>query len=170
MSKTVGVVELGQLLGVNPRTIRDWTNIGCPIHHRARAGEKGGHQYVVKDVVNWMRDRAVADAAPSGNQTIEEAKRRKILAEAASQEIDLAKKKGEVIALDQLERKLSNTMAQISATLRRVPDRTAMRLVGETDEDKIKKIILSEIDIALISLADFSPIEDDEDEDEQDGA
>jgi len=171
MANTVSTTELANFLGVHRRTIQDWTKQGCPIAVRVSQGVKGGHQFIPRDVMNWLKEKAVSDAIGGDDPNIvsaEEAKRRKILAEAGLQEIELAKKKGDVIDLAELERKLSNSFAIVRSNMLKVPDRTAIRLVGETDEVKIKRIIREEVTQALEALANWNSYELEEfDDDEQ---
>jgi len=122
-----------------------------PIHHRARKGEKGGHQFIVSKVVHWLKDMAVQSAV--GNDELisaDEAKKRKLIAEANLKEIELAQKRGEVVDLSEMQRELAAQMIELRASMRRVPERCVLRLVGEKNESKIKKVLLSEIDDALV--------------------
>jgi len=64
--------------------------------------------------------------------------------------------KGDLVPLAQLERQLSNTFAELKANLRNVPKRTATSLVGETNEVRIKEVLLAEIDQCLEVLAQFT--------------
>ena len=80
-------------------------------------------------------------------------KARKTKAEADIAEIEAAKAKGEVVELKDVERGLEYAFAEIKTNLRSVPSRVVGRIVGETEEHKIKEAILDEIDSILNELS-----------------
>lgn len=162
MTKIVDSHELTLIFGIHKNTIANWIKEGCPVYQKSR-GRGGRHQFNIQEVVAWREQRAVI--AATGNTTqidMEEAKRRKVAAEAGIVELELARKKGQVADLEEVERKLSNKFAQLSSRLRKVPERVVMQVLGETDEVKVKKMILREIDECLTLLAE----EDADDESE----
>ena len=78
----------------------------------------------MKDVVTWLESRAVNQAVGNTDlMTADEAKRRKLSAEAGLQEIILAKRKGDVIELSDVEKKLSNSFAILRSSMLKIPDR-----------------------------------------------
>ena len=163
--KIVNAIELSTIIGVHRKTLGEWERAGCPIHHKAKPGEKGGHKYIVKHVIEWMQQRAVLQATGSSDLlTADEAKRRKLTAEAGLQEIELAKKQGIVIDLNDVEKKLSHSFAMLRSNMLKIPDRTSMQLVGETDEEVIKTVLKQEITEALEGLSNWDAYEEPEDE------
>ena len=167
MANTVSTNELCTFLGAHKNTVLQWVGQGCPVAVKARRGDRGGHQFVPRDVVNWLKDKAVTDAIGSEDPTlisVEEARRRKMLAEAGLQEIELAKQKGLVVDLGDIQRDLSNKLAEVRSNILKIPERTALRLVGETEETRIKQIIREELTQALNGIADYSFDEESDDE------
>lgn len=163
----VNMTELTNMLGVHKNTVFDWMKAGMPVAHRAPVGTRGGHKFMMSDVLEWHRSRAVIQATGSNElMSADEAKRRKLMAEAGLQEIELNKRKGDVIELAEVEKKLSNTFAVIRSNMLKVSDRTAIRLIGETDETRIKKIIRDEINQALDALSTWKTYEDEVEGDE----
>ena len=75
-------------------------------------------------------------------------------AQADKAEIEAAKAAREVCSMDMVGRNLANLFAEIRANLRNIPDRVVTGIVGQTDERKIKAILLREIDETLVSLAE----------------
>ena len=152
MASIVTTNELASFLDVHQNTIRQWISDGLPVHYKAKRGEKGGHKFSVKKVVEWMKEKAVHAAIGEDAELIssDEAKRRKLIADAQLQEIELAKKRGEVVELAEMQKELAAQMIELRASMRRVPERCVLRLVGESDESVIKKVLLSEIDDALV--------------------
>lgn len=163
----VTIHEAAQIHDCTVQTIRDWMRAGMPVKQRA---EKGGQKHILCTVqINqWLMERELKKRF--GNidlMTADEAKRKKLTAEAALAELDLAKKTGQVVDLDVIERQLANKFANLRSIIRRIPDRVVMRLVGLKDETEIKEILLSEIDAALVILSrayDDDATDDDSDE------
>lgn len=163
----VNMTELTNMLGVHKNTVFDWMKAGMPVSVRAPVGTRGGHKFLMSDVLDWHKSRAVIQATGSNElMSADEAKRRKLMAEAGLQEIELNKRKGDVIELSEVEKKLSNTFAVIRSNMLKVSDRTAIRLIGETDETRIKKIIREEINQALDALSTWNTYEDEVQDDE----
>lgn len=157
MSNIVGTNELAKILGVSTRSIREWANNGCPIEKRGRKGDGVGHQFKTSDVINWLKDRAASEAVGNNPdaQSAEDAKRRKLVADATLAELELAKAKGLIAPLDQIERVMANAFAEVKVNMRNIPHRVVMQLLGETDEVRFKEVLTSEIDQALTALAEL---------------
>jgi len=147
--------ELGKIMGVTHQTIYQWRKQGCPSEKRGE-GTNSGHVFDTREVIKWRDKRTLRQAAEKDEDALtkEEAQRRKLSAEAAMQELELARKRGDVVELREIELKLSDEFAQLRSSLRKIPERCVLRLVGETDERRVKKIILEEVDSALELLVD----------------
>jgi len=158
----VSIVEAARIHDCTEKTIRDWMRAGMPVKKKAqRGGEK--HIFCTVQINQWLMERELNKRF--GNidlMTADEAKRKKLTAEAALTELDLAKKTGQVVDLDVIERQLANKFANLRSIIRRIPDRVVMRLVGLSDEAVIKDILLSEIDAALLILSRAYEDEDEE--------
>lgn len=151
--------ELGRIFGVNTQTIYKWVKEGCPgakLDESKKGGTSSGYRFETKEVARWREKRVLASVTAKSGDTLtkEEAQRRKLSAEAAMAELELAQKTGEVADLKEIERKLSDQFAQLRSSMRKIPERCVLRLVGETDERRVKAIILEEIDGALEVLSD----------------
>lgn len=147
-------VEVAEHYGVDPRTVNNWIAAGLPI--KVKSGKGGsGHIFDSREVSKWKEARAIDLAVGNTDlMSTDEARRKKLSAEAALMELELAKKQGLVIDLEEVERELSNKFASLRAAVRRIPDRTVMSIVGLKDETAIKQILLEEIDQVLNMLAD----------------
>lgn len=156
--QTVGKREIAEIFGVADTTVDQWIRRGCPILQRGAKGIQW--QINTADVAEWLKQRAVEDVSGDTLADESELKRRKLAAETAKAELELAKVKGEVVPLRQLERALSNTFAEVKTNMRNVPGRVATSLIGETAEIRIKDVILAEIDLALDALNEFDLDED----------
>jgi phage terminase Nu1 subunit (DNA packaging protein) len=156
--QTVGKREIAEIFGVADTTVDQWIRRGVPIIQRGAKGIQW--QINTADVSEWLKQRAVEDVSGDTLADESELKRRKLAAETAKAELELAKVKGEVVPLRQLERALSNTFAEVKTNLRNVPSRVATALIGETSEVRIKEVVLAEVDLALEALNEFDLNED----------
>ena len=145
--------DLSNFYGVQKPQISEWIQQGCPVIE-PEGGRKPGREdkFETKAVSKWREKRAVIAATQDEFMHKEEAQRRKLQAEAALAELDLAKKMGVVADLDDIERTLKHRFAQFMTTMRKLPERTVLQMIGST-EDEMKSILLEEIDAALMVLS-----------------
>lgn len=152
--KVLGKQEVSELFGVAESTVDHWIRRGCPVIKR---GSKGvSWEINTAAVSDWLRQRDIEQATGGAVSDEQELKRRKLAAETQKAELEMLKAKGELVPLRQLERALANTFAELKTNMRNIPRRTATSIVGETDEIRIKDVILAEIDQALEVLAQFT--------------
>lgn len=156
--------ELSQAMGISLPTVDRWIRDGCPVKQR---GTKGvAWEFNLPDVVNWWGERQRQAAAGDAPTDIEDAKRRKIAAEASLAELELAKAKGEVAPIRDFERTWSAMMASIQQNVMNVPQRVVVQLLGETNETVFKQKLRAELTLALeqAATADLD-VPDDADDD-----
>lgn len=159
--------ELAEFFGVTPPTVDAWVRAGCP---QVSKGSRGvAATFNTADVAKWRTDKAREEG--SGNVVADEAelKRRKLSAETAMAELELAKARNLVAPLDQVERMVARAFAEVRAGLRNIPGRVVSQLIGETNERQFKRVLMEEIDQALEALANADLAQDDS-EDEDDDA
>lgn len=157
--KNVTRQEVADLFGVSHTTVDAWLKRGLPVIQR---GSKGKAWVInTAEVSAWLEQRA-KESGGSDNTDERELKRRKLAAETAKVELELARVRGEVVPLKQLERALANTFAEVKTNLRSVPSRVATAIIGEESETRIKAVILKEIDQALEVLGDLDLEEPDD--------
>lgn len=127
--------------------------------------ERGRYELApsVQGYIRFLQDRNVTAGVGSPIDYAAE-KAKKLKAERQRVELELSRAQGEVVPLAQLERALANTFAEIKTNIRSVPSRVATAIIGESNETRIKAVILKEIDQALEVLGDFDlePETDDE--------
>jgi len=146
-------VEIAKMNGVTNSTVYNWIKQGCPVAKRGAVG-KGGHMLDSREVIEWRLQQERDKQTDFGeNMSKEEAQRRKLQAQAELAEIEVAKEKGQVVELEELESELADKFAHLRSRLRRIPERCVMRVIGETDERAIKDILLEEIDDVLEVLS-----------------
>lgn len=165
----VSKTELAEFFGVSATTIEHWIRVGCPFIQRGAKGK--AWIFSTADVYDWRLDRLREEQTGKAPTDERELKSRKLAAETAKAELELAKARGEVAPLDQVQRAMVKAFAEVKANMRNVPSRVTSLLIGETDETRFKSVLAAEIDQALETLADSSLVdEEDLDPDEDEGA
>lgn len=138
-------------MGVSLPTVDRWIRDGCPAKQR---GTKGiPWIFVLSDVVAWWGERQREAAAGTAPTDVEDARRRKLSAEAAMAELELAKARGDVAPVREFEMAQSKMMAIIRTNILNVPSRAVFQLLGETDEKVFKAKLRSELSLALEQAA-----------------
>jgi phage terminase Nu1 subunit (DNA packaging protein) len=155
--------QLSQAMGVSLPTVDRWVRDGCPVLQRGGKGIEW--KFSLPDVVAWWGDRQRQAAAGDAGDDIEEARRRKMSAEAALAELELAKGMGEVALIREFERAHAKLMAIIRANVMNVPSRAVLQLLGESDETVFKTRLRAELTLALEQAAEAELELDDEDAD-----
>lgn len=121
MKREVTQSELALILGLTTRQIRNLEAAGMP--HRAEGNRK---LYPLPDAVHWYRDRAVESALAEAQVTdYEEAKAREMKARADRAELEVARMRGELIHVNDLEALFTAPLAQMRARLLALPGRIA---------------------------------------------
>jgi phage terminase Nu1 subunit (DNA packaging protein) len=156
--------QTADTIGVDVKTLDRWVKDGCPVARRGGRGVEWG--FSIPDVVRWWGDRRAAEAAADEPDDLHEIELRTKRALMLKAELELAKAKGEVAAVAEFEKVQTKAMAAIRARVMQVPQRVVMRLVGETNETKIKSRLSEELRIALESASE-SDLTIDEDDDGQ---
>lgn len=157
--QNVNRAELAGVFGVSVVTVDTWRRAGCPVVQR---GSKGvAWTFNTADVSQWLRDAARREAEGKLPDDAEQLELRKQSAITGKHELELAKLRGEVAPLDQIERAVANAFAELKTNLRTIPGRVVVSLIGETDERRFKEVLLSEIDQALTALAETDLVGDD---------
>ena len=150
--KQVNRAELAQILAVSLPTINAMIKRGMPFEQRGSRGKEW--IFNTADVLDWRTEQAVIDAVGDTNESSEdELRRRKLAAETTIVEISAAKERGEVVYIDDAVKMITDDYIAAKSRLRNIPLRVAVSLVGETDERKVKDILISEIDEALTDCA-----------------
>jgi len=97
----VSKAELANIYGVSLPTISQWVNKGCPWITKGSPGKQW--RFNTADVTTWREEHVAQQIQGDTSQLdIDEARRRKLAAEAAMMELDLAKRRGEVIEIEQV--------------------------------------------------------------------
>jgi phage terminase Nu1 subunit (DNA packaging protein) len=143
--------DLATTLGVAINTVTGWVRRGCPYV------EKGGKSkpwiFNTADVVKWREEMAAqAAVGDTSKLDIEEARRRKEAAQAAMIELDLAKRRGEVVEIEEVADAVGDDYANLRAKLLSLPTKLAPQVAGLEDLAKCKAIIEKGVHDALEEL------------------
>ena len=127
-SLTVNQAELAAALKVSPKTVQQWDRDG--LAEAARIGMDGREvRYDAVAAFWWYHERELARAvAAVDTSAMDQAKLRKMEAEAGSKELDLAEKRGELVPLDDVGDLVKESLMAVDSVLRHAPSRFAPAL------------------------------------------
>jgi terminase small subunit / prophage DNA-packing protein len=168
----VSKTELAEFFGTSSTTVEHWIRVGCPYVQRGGRGKQW--IFSTAEVHDWRLDRLREETSGKGTVDEKTLKNRKLAADVERAELELAKSRGEVAPLWQVQKAMAKAFAEVRANMRTIPSRVVSSLIGETDEVRFKAVLLDEIDQALEAMAnadlvdddDLAPEDDDEDLDE----
>jgi phage terminase Nu1 subunit (DNA packaging protein) len=156
----VNRAELADILGCSLPTITSKVQRGMPYLQRGQRGKEWA--FDTADVFNWEKDQAIKDTVGDFTAVSEdEMKMRKLAAETGKAEIELAKARGEVAPLHDMEIAWRDAVLEFKARIRLLPSRVAGQMVGLDNETEIKAVLLDEVDQSLTVLSEYSPDEPD---------
>jgi terminase small subunit / prophage DNA-packing protein len=148
--------RLSDFLGCSLRTIDEYKRQGMP----GDAPKKPGDQWRFDSgaVVNWLRERERTDALGEVARVDEaEAKRRKLAAEAALAEHELALKQGAAVAIADFEAAWAAMIGASRARLRGIGAKVGRTVAISLDPAECAALIDSAIDEALQELSEREP-------------
>lgn len=155
--KEASQTEIAEILGLTTRQIRNLEGEGMP--HRAEGNRK---LYPLPGAVQWYYQREIARAMPTD---FEEAKARKMAAEAALAELELAQAEGRIVTVDDMEKMLSSPLYRLRAKMLSLPSKWAPSLVGCRTVAEAQTRLEAAVEEAMLALAETGE-EADGDEDE----
>lgn len=118
--RIVNQAELSAIWGKTPQTIRTWERRGCPVEKKGGSGSPS--LYNTADVAAWREDQAALAASGDVSKVdMEEARRRKVAAEAALAELDLSIRQGEVVYVADVATAVGGEYAEVRAKLLTLP-------------------------------------------------
>jgi phage terminase Nu1 subunit (DNA packaging protein) len=158
--KKVNRTGLSEIFGVTAPTVDGWIRSGCPYDQRA-AGKGKEWVFDSGDVAMWLQQRAREEASGEEVTDEKELKRRKLAAETAMAELELARAKALVAPVDEFERAQAKAFAIIQQNVMNVPQRVVLTLIGETKEARFKEVLRRELADALEKSASTELDDDD---------
>jgi phage terminase Nu1 subunit (DNA packaging protein) len=133
--------ELSNLFAVAPETIRNWVGKGCPALRKSD-GKKGGQgwKFATADVIEWRMTQTRREA-PKEHVDIDEAKRRKLAAEAELAEIDAAVKRGELAPISEVAAEFAGMVTAARAKMFSIPTKLAPILASMDQSVEIQAVL-----------------------------
>lgn len=147
--------DAAKILNVSERSIHDYKKRGIP-----KTDDKQP-KYPGREIVLWGIENGVIDYSVS---SIEEdlenipPKERKDLAEARLKELELAKKKGELISIDEIRKENEYVLTAFKNKSLAIPSKIAPALVGIENTAEIQAILEKAVHELLIELATIENI------------
>lgn len=132
--------DLARMFGKSLPGIQLWISKGCP--YVTKGG--GGKQWVFDsaEVSAWREAQVILQAqGDTKSLDIDEARRRKLAAEAAITELELAKLRGDVIEIDAVAAVVGDDYANVRAKLLSMATKLAPQLLGTDDLPQCKALI-----------------------------
>jgi hypothetical protein len=121
-----------------------------PVLERNRS--RAGNRYETQDVIRWMNQREVQDLV-GDNINIEEAKRRKLAAEAALAETELAQVQGKLLDAEEAAKQWAELIANCRAKLLAIPAKASGEIFAAESLVEVKTILKKMIIEALNELS-----------------
>lgn len=138
----VNQTVLAKVFDVSTKTIQNWVSSGCPFITVGKTKE-----YETAAVHQWRVDKAIDEASSTvaDDDEVKQAVRRQAIAKADSaeadaemKEIELAKKRGDVVSREQVENLVSDFLGELSQALEVLPLRYPGRLIACTTEMEMR--------------------------------
>lgn len=121
-----------------------------PVLERGRG--RGGSKYETQDVIKWMQSRQVENLI-GDKIDIEEAKRRKLAAEAELAEVELQTVQGKLIPAEQIEKEWSEMIMNCRAKLLSIPAKVSPEVYAADDLTTVKVLLKQALNEALNELS-----------------
>lgn len=147
----VGLHEAAAICGKSVTTLKSWFNLGCPVIERGGKSKKW--RISPAAVMAWREEKIAQDAVgDTKNLDFEEARRRKIAAEAGMAELDFSLRRGELIPIEDIANLVGEEYANVRAKLLAIPVKMAPLMLGLDDLAKARGLLEDSITEAMEEL------------------
>jgi phage terminase Nu1 subunit (DNA packaging protein) len=168
------VREIAEFYGLHYNTVRDWIKAGCPYVQAGRKGGGEGKEWILDpyEVEKWQIERKVKELTGGGEfMELDEAKRKKMTAEAGLAELELMKEQGVLIEIDKVATEIGEQLSNFRAKMLSLPSKVSAQVYTAKDIKEIKSILEDAIYEALNEIRGYgSGIATDEFEESDSGA
>lgn len=157
MSKRVySVVEASALIGIHRNTLTAWLKDGCPAERKANAELGIAWEVHLPDVIEWMAQRRVEAAVSSldGGEKVseDEARRRRVLAQAIQEEIKADEALRRVVQIADVCDRVASEYAAVRSHLQAVGSKVAGKAATLTSAPEIQGLVDDAIREALEAM------------------
>ena len=121
---------------------------------------RGGSDYETKDVIEWLKKREIGNYVGNTDLVdIDEAKRRKLAAEASLQELELMKEQGKLVEIEQVTKVYAEQLSNFRAKILALPSKCASAVFTAKDIKEAKDILENNVLDALNEMVEFGNAE-----------
>ena len=143
--------DVARFMGVSVNTVTQWVGKGLPYIQKGGAGKSW--VFDMPEVVAWREEQiALAAVGDTASLDIDEARRRKLAAEAALAEIEVSKKRGEVVEIEAVADAVGDDYANVRAKLLSLPTKAAPQLAIIEDSAEAQGVLEKLVHEALEEL------------------
>lgn len=149
----VNMSELASVFGVSTQAVQAWVRRGCPFVEKGGAGK--AYVFETADVITWRREiemQATGDG-DDDSITLEQARKRRELAQARLSEIDLAKRRSELVEIEAVAEIVSEDYTRVRARLLALPPKCAPLIHKAETVTEIREILDGSVREALAELS-----------------
>jgi len=140
---TLSKIDLAAALGVSTQTLDQWLGRGMPYVSKPGTGSRS-YQFNLSDVLRWRLDYEREQIDADTDETdIEEAKRRRAVAEARIAEMQADREAGRLLAREDVDAAVVGAFARVRARLLAIPSKCGPVTVGQTAPESAETIRLA---------------------------
>ena len=144
------MTEVAGLLKVSIKTVGVWVKRGCPYVQKADRSRQQEWQFDIASVTEWRQEQAIqAAVGDTSKLDIDEARRRKLAAEAALAELALRVQRGELIEIETIAKAAGEEFANMRAKLLAMPSKLAPLIIGAKTMPEAQDILETAVVEAL---------------------
>jgi len=161
--KTLELEGIASLLGVSERMVRNYikdNELPCIGTGRSR-------RFVWADVLEWHAQYRIRLAGSRGSptssaeqETLDQAMLRKTVAEADLKELQLARERGQVASIADVEKVLAASVLATQTQILAIPSRLATRMLGITEHAQAVSVLDAEMRQLLTNLATIDAVKE----------
>lgn len=149
MTKEINKNEVSLLLNVSEQTIMNWIQRkGLP--YKTAGGKGIPWVFSEEDVLVWYSNLNQKESA--SQESFDEARTRKMVAEATLAEINVEKEKGRLVEVDAVADIVADEYANVRANLLNLPQKMAPTLMGIQTLEEIQQLLEDGVNEVLAEL------------------
>ncbi len=154
MKATYPAKTISEILDLTHRRVRQLVVDGI----LPKNSERGRYELIptVRAYIHWLRDRSLYGEAKAQKENVislDEARRRKLTAEAELAELDLSKEQGKVVAIEETEISWTEVLGAVRSKILSLPTTMAAQVAVETDQKIVKELLTNAVEQALTELS-----------------
>jgi len=156
VGQIVNLTAAAEVLGVVPETVRRWIVGGAPCISKPGPNAAHGYKIDLAALIDWRitqeRERALKEV---GSIDVDEARRRKLAAEAGIAEHELAIKQGSAVAIEDAVQALDNAIGSCRSRLLGLGSKLGPQVAIEKDAANCQALIDAAVRDTLTELAEL---------------